>query len=277
MIAAPVIKAIETTRREMNVLEKYKKDHGLTVQQIAEAVGLSKAGVKMHLNGKARPKSGAIKRYVQAFGLRAYDLFSIGEASWPVDLMGQKFGRLMVIDYVGASNDDHPSCIAWGCRCECGNESIVRSSHLTSGHTQSCGCLGREKLTYGGQNKLSEGMAAANTLRYNYQKSARQREIEWKLTPSEFLKLTSENCFYCGCPPGREFAANGAGNANGTYIYNGIDRVDNTRGYEMDNVVSCCTTCNVAKATLSQEEFFSWIERVYRHSLLKERSHDTNH
>lgn len=29
----------------------------------------------------------------------------------------------------------------WICKCDCGNETIVQSSHLRSGHTQSCGCL----------------------------------------------------------------------------------------------------------------------------------------
>jgi hypothetical protein len=27
----------------------------------------------------------------------------------------------------------------------------------------------------------------------------------------------------------------------------GLDRLDNARGYDADNVVSCCTTCNVVR------------------------------
>lgn len=29
----------------------------------------------------------------------------------------------------------------WTCRCDCGQEAIVLTNHLTSGATRSCGCL----------------------------------------------------------------------------------------------------------------------------------------
>lgn len=48
------------------------------------------------------------------------------------DLTGQKFGRLTVVSYVGKQK--------WLCRCECGNETTVFASNLTSSHTTSCGC-----------------------------------------------------------------------------------------------------------------------------------------
>lgn len=47
--------------------------------------------------------------------------------------IGKRYGRLVVIKYVGNSK--------WECLCDCGNKTIVRSCHLTSGHTISCGCL----------------------------------------------------------------------------------------------------------------------------------------
>lgn len=52
------------------------------------------------------------------------------------NLIGQKFGRLSVIARA-KSNDSHPM---WKCLCDCGNETIVRSTSLTSGDTISCGC-----------------------------------------------------------------------------------------------------------------------------------------
>ena len=54
---------------------------------------------------------------------------------------------------------------------------------------------------------------------------------------------------------------------NGDYTYNGIDRVDNTRGYTLDNVVPCCFKCNRAKDTMTKEEFLEWVGRVATHSL----------
>lgn len=52
---------------------------------------------------------------------------------------------------------------------------------------------------------------------------------------------------------------------NGDYVYNGIDRVDNTKGYTIDNVVPCCGICNMAKGKLNQQEFQNWIKRVYKY------------
>ena len=48
------------------------------------------------------------------------------------DLTGQRFGRLIAVEYVGNSR--------WRCKCDCGNGTIVLSGNLIRGHTTSCGC-----------------------------------------------------------------------------------------------------------------------------------------
>ena len=53
------------------------------------------------------------------------------------DLTGMNFGRLTVIERRGS---DKQGKALWLCKCECGNEVIVRSNHLRSGNTTSCGC-----------------------------------------------------------------------------------------------------------------------------------------
>ena len=47
--------------------------------------------------------------------------------------------------------------------------------------------------------------------------------------------------------------------------YNGIDRVDSSKGYEYNNVVSCCKNCNSAKMQLSIKEFKEHIIKIYNH------------
>lgn len=49
------------------------------------------------------------------------------------NLIGQKFGKLLVLEYLGRSR--------WKCQCDCGNFTEVVTSSLTSGKTKSCGCL----------------------------------------------------------------------------------------------------------------------------------------
>ena len=48
-------------------------------------------------------------------------------------------------------------------------------------------------------------------------------------------------------------------------LTNGIDRVDNDKGYVRGNIVPCCTNCNIAKNTFLITEFEEWINRVYEH------------
>lgn len=66
---------------------------------------------------------------------------SCGCAKLTADLTGKQFGRLTVIKRVPPENGR--TC--WECRCECGNTVNVRSDCLTSGATQSCGCLTHDK------------------------------------------------------------------------------------------------------------------------------------
>lgn len=54
------------------------------------------------------------------------------------DLTGQRFGKLIVIEMLASNNLGKRTC---RCKCDCGNEVIVVGASLTSGHTQSCGCL----------------------------------------------------------------------------------------------------------------------------------------
>lgn len=60
----------------------------------------------------------------------------------PLQLEGQTFGRLTVIDR--AANDG--AMTAWNCVCTCGQRTRVRGGHLRSGRIASCGCLNRETL-----------------------------------------------------------------------------------------------------------------------------------
>lgn len=56
-----------------------------------------------------------------------------------INLIGQKYGMLTVIEEAPNTNKRRGLC--WRCVCECGNETIVSSNALRTGGTISCGCL----------------------------------------------------------------------------------------------------------------------------------------
>lgn len=55
------------------------------------------------------------------------------------NLVGQKFGKLTVVELLEESNKFNRRM--YKCKCDCGNEINVPSSSLTTYHTLSCGCL----------------------------------------------------------------------------------------------------------------------------------------
>ncbi|MBQ0014704.1 MAG: hypothetical protein KBS82_05200 [Oscillospiraceae bacterium] len=57
-----------------------------------------------------------------------------------IDLTGQKFGRLTVLERAPSTGGQ----AEWICKCDCGNIKKVKGQHLRSGAIVSCGCYNRE-------------------------------------------------------------------------------------------------------------------------------------
>lgn len=57
-----------------------------------------------------------------------------------IKLLGQKFGKLTVIEYIGKI-PEYCNANVWKCQCDCGNIRYATTSSLNSGHIKSCGCL----------------------------------------------------------------------------------------------------------------------------------------
>lgn len=61
--------------------------------------------------------------------------------------IGKRYGKLIVLEKT-KETVQHGSARSplWKCRCDCGNIVLVRLDSLTSGTTQSCGCLTEGKI-----------------------------------------------------------------------------------------------------------------------------------
>lgn len=81
-----------------------------------------------------------------------------------------------------------------------------------------------------------------------YLRSARDKNLDFEISTEEFDKLVKEPCHYCDVIQERGF--------------NGIDRLDSTVGYTMDNYVSCCSMCNYMKCSLPVDVFLKRIEHI---------------
>lgn len=69
------------------------------------------------------------------------------------------------------------------------------------------------------------------------------------LNLQEYSLIRRNPCHYCG-----DVIIENTGGA--------IDRIDNNKGYEIDNCVSCCKLCNRAKHTLTIDQFLSHMQKI---------------
>jgi hypothetical protein len=60
-----------------------------------------------------------------------------------LDLTGKRFGKLTVIERVGATKKYNA---LWLCRCDCGNTTKARGTSLKRGETVSCGCMVEDRV-----------------------------------------------------------------------------------------------------------------------------------
>jgi len=185
------------------------------------------------------------------------------------NLVGKIFDYLEVIEYLGQDNNKRRH---WKCKCLlCDKEVDLLTNRLVGKNpNKSCGCYRSMSMKNMQEKKrvtrrkdvennpmLSEGF---NRLFRTYKRNALNRNLSFELTKNDVFKLTKNKCFYCGAIPST-IVKSKAEYSN--YIYNGIDRIDNNKGYSSDNVVPCCKICNQAKHGLSQRGFLLWVSQVY--------------
>ena len=89
------------------------------------------------------------------------------------DLVGKLFGRLTV---KGENSIRSNGRIRWDCKCLCGNTCTIKGSQLTSGKTQSCGCLHKEQLISRNTDEATLG-GDSNTRLYGCWRGMRKRCI----------------------------------------------------------------------------------------------------
>ena len=98
----------------------------------------------------------------------------------------------------------------------------------------------------------------------SYKNNAKKESRVFELTREQFREITSQNCYYCNAVPANTYIRTGR-KVYGHYLYNGIDRVENEKGYTIENSVPCCSKCNRMKYTYALSEFLTYIKNIYEH------------
>ena len=175
-------------------------------------------------------------------------------------LIGARYGKLVVTDWGGWIIKKSGDRIAsWKCLCDCGNKKIIIGTSIQQGLIKSCGCLRKENGL-----KIANRIGKVNSGFYDLMRSYKNRsKHNFDLSEDDFKKLTSSNCHYCGCEPYQirkkvskvnQFAKN--------YIYNGIDRINSSKGYTISNCLPCCGCCNRMKNDMNYHNFLKHIKTI---------------
>lgn len=209
----------------------------LNKNQISQILELYMAGnSRKYISKKLKISEHAIRKIIEQSNL----------PERPYKYVGKRFGRLVVLSKIGTYKN---GCPIVECICDCGNTTKVIVSNLTSSSslTVSCGCYNRDKAV--SQNPWP------TEFKWYINQEATNRDVTFALTIDQFKELCSCNCIYCGGTPCGKMQT-------GREKRNGIDRTNNSIGYEFNNCVSCCWTCNKMKSNMTKQDFLNHIKQI---------------
>lgn len=161
--------------------------------------------------------------------------------------VGDKISKLTVKKIL---EKDNRSGIYLLCICECDNEVTIRSDTFRNGKFNNCLKCG-----------IWSSFDQMSYIYSSYKDCAKDRNIIFNLNKEEVENIVFKNCYYCDSIPRERLIKRGK--KYKSIKYNGIDRIDSSKGYIADNILPCCYTCNIAKSDLTYEEFIDHIENIY--------------
>jgi hypothetical protein len=172
------------------------------------------------------------------------------------DLTNLKFNNLTAIKIVEKPSDKKSKQRStwWLCKCDCGNEKIVRSTELLRGDTKSCGC-GRKyenSHNYKGIGKLAQ--SKFSHIKYG----AIKRNLEFTITIEYVWNLFERQngrCYYTNKEI--ELRTRNSGSMTAS-----LDRIDSSKGYIEGNVIWVHKDINIMKNVFEHEYFVNLCKLV---------------
>lgn len=163
-----------------------------------------------------------------------------------IDLVGQKFGKLKIIEkYLPRGGG-----VFWVCECDCGKRVKYQTERFKN--VQSCGCLRLEKITksFGHISGSFFSMVKRNAV---------IRKLEFSITMKDLDELIVKQNFKCALSDLPIKIVAGRRNTETTAS---VDRIDNKKGYVVDNIQFVDKRINYMKWKFSDEEFIELCKKV---------------
>jgi len=182
--------------------------------------------------------------------------------------IGKRFGSIVIID----TSRGNRSAV-----CDCGREFPIKLSLVLIGSVTSCGCgANRKKLTQDRYRYTrDDGDHIGRTIAYSTRVSdAKRRGLVWELSREKWSEIVAKPCLYCGAINSNRIKGRKRhdGIITNDFLYNGVDRYNNTIGYTEGNSVPCCKLCNRMKNDKTFEQFIDHVKSIFVHLKLDDNA-----
>lgn len=161
--------------------------------------------------------------------------------------IGKNVGCLHIDDIDLSSIDKNR--IYFICTCNvCGSKLRIRNDGIENKRDVPCckNCIGKWRAKHFEELYKDKPAKIYRVKCTHFRTNAILRNIPFNLTVDDVAEICSKPCFYCGKP-----------------CCLGIDRIDNSKGYTVDNCVPCCGCCNKMKMDLELSFFLEQIVKIY--------------
>lgn len=144
----------------------------------------------------------------------------------------------------------------------CNKESYRRLDHINGKNVPKYCKYCKDK-----QSANPKEITPFNAIYNRYKANAKTRNLEFNLTKDQVLNIMLKECNYCGDLPLETLSSKRNNRTNIPFLHNGLDRIDSKIGYTINNVVSCCGTCNLMKNKFNLNIFFDKVTKIYNKCL----------
>jgi len=170
-------------------------------------------------------------------------------------MVGKSFGRLTILREYRSPDKKYVLC---ECSCSCGGKTkSTRRNEITSGKTQSCGCLRREKVNAKNRERFDPN-AISKSVEYRIltraKSRAKQKNIPFNLTLEDIE--VPETCPLLGIPieiqPKKGYHPNSPS----------LDKIIPEKGYIKGNVWVISNRANTLKNDATLQELKTLVENL---------------
>lgn len=168
------------------------------------------------------------------------------------DLRGRTFGKLRTLERLPSKSGK----VVWLCSCECGNTTNVNAGDLVRKDgkgVRSCGC---SLFRAGASSPLWKGLTLSGSYYSSLRRGAEARGLSFSVSLEDICRVYELQEATCALS-GREIELDSTAS---------LDRIDSSRGYDLDNIQWIHKDLNRLKSNWPQEQFIQMCREVVQYN-----------